>query len=194
MEKDLRMIASVVESSTDLIGFASIEGSELFMNPAGRQMLGIGLDEPLTGASVAEHVMDEDREGFRERVLPIVARDGRWEGENAIQAPEDRRADPMWQSIFFITEQGTNRRIAMATICRDITERKREEHYQRLAAEILGVLNEPLSVRDAITTNPGGNQAGNGLRRGGDSTKKRDDFHTLSRTDSLPIFCLPKIR
>jgi len=33
MEKDLRMIAAVVESSTDLVGFASIEGAELFLNP-----------------------------------------------------------------------------------------------------------------------------------------------------------------
>jgi len=35
MEKDLRMIASVVESSTDLVGFGSIEGVELFLNPPG---------------------------------------------------------------------------------------------------------------------------------------------------------------
>jgi PAS domain S-box-containing protein len=151
LEKDLRMIASVVESSTDLVGFGSIEGVELFLNPAGRQMLGIDLGEPLTGASVVEHVMDEDREGFRERVLPVVARDGRWEGETRFKHRKTGAPIPMWQSIFFITEQGTNRRIAMATICRDITERKREERYQHLSAEILGALNEPLSVRDAIT-------------------------------------------
>ena len=150
LEKDLRMIASVVESSTDLVGFGSIEGVELFLNPAGRQMLGIDLDEPLTGASVVEHVMDEDREGFRERVLPVVARDGRWEGETRFKHRKTGAPIPMWQSIFFITEQGTNRRIAMATICRDITERKREERYQHLSAEILGALNEPLSVRDAV--------------------------------------------
>jgi PAS domain S-box-containing protein len=150
MEKDLRMIASVVESSTDLVGFASIEGIELFLNPAGRRMLGIDPDEPLVGVSVAEHVMDEDREGFRERVLPVVAREGRWEGETRFKHGKTGAAIPMWQSIFFITEQGTNRRIAMATISRDITERKRAERYQNLSAEILGILNEPLGVHDAI--------------------------------------------
>jgi PAS domain S-box-containing protein len=150
MEKDLRMIAAVVESSTDLVGFASIEGIELFLNPAGRRMLGIDPDEPLAGVSVADHVMDEDREGFRERVLPAVAREGRWEGETRFKHAKTGAAIPMWQSIFFITEQGTNRRIAMATICRDITERKRAERYQHLSAEILGVLNEPLGVRDAV--------------------------------------------
>ena len=53
MEKDLRMIASVVESSTDLVGFASMEGSVLFLNPAGRQMLGFDPDEPMTGRQCA---------------------------------------------------------------------------------------------------------------------------------------------
>jgi two-component system sensor histidine kinase/response regulator len=33
----------------------------------------------------------------------------------------------MWQSIFQITEESTGRPIAMATICRDITERRRVE-------------------------------------------------------------------
>jgi PAS domain S-box-containing protein len=150
MEKDLRMIASVVENSTDLVGFASLEGSVLFLNPAGRQMVGFAPDEPMTGLSVLDHVMDEDREGFRERVLPVVARDGRWDGETRFKHQKTGAPIPMWQSIFFITEQGTNRRIAMATICRDITERKREERYQHLSAEILGILNEPLGVRDAV--------------------------------------------
>jgi PAS domain S-box-containing protein len=135
MEKDLRMIASVVESSTDLIAFASVEGSELFLNPAGRQMLGLDQGEPVTGTSVLDRIMDEDREWFRERVLPAVTRDGRWEGETRFKHPKTGAPIPMWQSIFFITERGTNRRIAMGTICRDITERKREQHELQAAKE-----------------------------------------------------------
>ena len=33
----------------------------------------------------------------------------------------------MWQSVFFITEPQTNRPAVIATICRDLTQRKREE-------------------------------------------------------------------
>jgi len=43
--------------------------------------------------SVADYVMDEDRERFRERVLPAVARTAGGRG-NAIQEYEDRRAGP----------------------------------------------------------------------------------------------------
>jgi PAS domain S-box-containing protein len=145
MEKDLRMIASVVESSTDLIGFASIEGSELFMNPAGRQMLGLDGDEPVIGVSVLDHIMDEDREWFREQVMPAIARDGRWEGETRFKHQRTGAPVPMWQSMFFITEQGTNRRIALATICRDITERKREQHELQAAKEAAEAANQAKS-------------------------------------------------
>jgi PAS domain S-box-containing protein len=134
MEKDLQMIASVVQSSTDLIGFASLEGSVFFLNPAGRQILGLDKDEPMV-VSVADYVMDEDRERFRERVLPAVARDGRWEGETRFRNMKTGAPVPMWQSIFFVTEHGTNRRTALGTICRDMTERKREEHELRAAKE-----------------------------------------------------------
>ena len=134
MEKDLQMIASVVQSSTDLIGFASLEGSVFFLNPAGRQILGLDQDEPMV-VSVSDYVMDEDRERFRERVLPAVARDGRWEGETRFRHMKTGAPVPMWQSIFFVTEQGTNRRTALGTICRDMTKRKREEHELRAAKE-----------------------------------------------------------
>jgi two-component system CheB/CheR fusion protein len=134
MEEDLRRIASVVESSTDLIGFASLEGSVFFLNRGGRRILGYDLDEPMV-VSVPDYVMDEDREQFLEQVLPAVMRDGRWEGETRFKHSKTGAPVPMWQSIYFVTEHGTDRRIALATICRDITGRKREEHELRLAKE-----------------------------------------------------------
>ena len=134
MEKDLRRIASVVESSTDLIGFASLEGSVFFLNRRRAADLGLDQDEPMV-VSVPDYVMDEDRERFREQVLPAVMRDGRWEGETRFKNSKTGAPVPMWQSIFFVTEQGTNRRTALGTICRDMTERKREEHELRAAKE-----------------------------------------------------------
>jgi PAS domain S-box-containing protein len=102
MEEDLRRIASVVESSTDLIGFASLEGSVFFLNRGGRRILGYDLDEPMV-VSVPDYVMDEDREQFLEQVLPAVMRDGRWEGETRFKHSKTGAPVPMWQSIYFVT-------------------------------------------------------------------------------------------
>jgi PAS domain S-box-containing protein len=134
MEKDLRRIALVVESSTDLFGFASLEGTTFYLNRGGRQTLGLGQDEPID-ISILDYVVDEDREQFREKVLPAVMQDGRWEGETRFKHSKTGAPVPMWQSIFFVTEPGTNHRIALATICRDITVRKREERELRAAKE-----------------------------------------------------------
>src|ERR1019366_6371419 len=190
MEQDLRMIASVVESSTDFIGFASMEGSELFLNPAARRMLGLDADEPVTGFSVLDHCMDEDREWFRERVLPAVTRDGRWEGETRLKHQKTGVPIPMWQSIFVITEQGTNRRIAIATICRDITERKRAERYQNLSAEILSALNEPLGVRDAVERILAAIKRETGFDAVGIRLRSGDDFPYFVQNGFSPDFLL----
>jgi PAS domain S-box-containing protein len=187
MEKDLRMIASVVESSTDLVGFASMEGSVSFVNPAGRQMLGLDKDEPMA-VSVFDYLMEEDREWFRERVLPAVARDGRWEGETRFKHHKTGAPIPMWQSIFFITERGTNRRIAMATICRDITERKRADRYQNLSAEILGTLNEPLGVRDAVGRILAAIKRKTGFDAVGIRLRSGDDFPYFVQNGFAPDF------
>src|ERR1035437_10166827 len=190
MEKDLRMIAAVVENSTDFIGLASLEGSVLFLNPAARQMLGFDGDEPVTGCSVPDDFMDEDREWFRERVLPAVTRDGRWEGEARFKHRKTGAPIPVWQSIFFITERGTNRRIAMATICRDITERKQAEHYQDLSTEILGALNEPLGVRDAVERILAAIKRETGFDAVGIRLRSGDDFPYFVQDGFSPDFLL----
>ena len=190
MEKDLRMIASVVESSTDFIGFASLEKSVLFLNPAGRRMVGFDPNEPATSFGVLEHVMDEDREGFHERVSPGIARDGRWEGETRFQHRTTGATIPVWQSIFSITERGTNRPIALATICRDITERKRAERYQNLSAEILGALNEPLGVRDAVDRILAAIKRETGFDAVGIRLRSGDDFPYFVQNGFSPDFLI----
>ena len=120
--------------------------------------------------------------------LPAVARDGRWEGETRFKHQKTGAPIPMWQSIFFITEQGTNRRIAMATICRDITERKRAERYQHLSAEILGVLNEPLGVRDAISRILAAIKRETGFDAVGIRLRSGDDFPYFVQNGFSPDF------
>ncbi len=135
MEKELRTIASVVEASTDFIGFASIDGEVQFINRAGRRMIGLDEDGPVPSKPILEHVLEEDREQFLRNVLPLTAREGQWAGETRFKNVNSGVPIPMWQSIFFITEPETNRRIALATVCRDLTGRKREEQELQAAKE-----------------------------------------------------------
>jgi PAS domain S-box-containing protein len=125
--KHLRTLASVVEASRDFIGIASLEGSTLFINQAGRQLVGLELDQPIDSIPILDFIKEEDRPFHIDSILPVSLRDGHWEGETRFRHFLTGAPIPMSQSIFFVTEPQTGRRIAMVTICRDLTKRKHDE-------------------------------------------------------------------
>ena len=92
MESDLRRIASVVESSTDLIGFASLEGSVFFLNRGGRQILGSIQMSRWTSACSTTSWM-KTGSGFASRSCQpsCETAGGRGKRDSSI---EDRRAGP----------------------------------------------------------------------------------------------------
>jgi PAS domain S-box-containing protein len=135
VEGELRKIASVVEASTDFIGFASPDGEVQYVNQAGRRMVGLDDEVSVDGMSMIDFVLEKERADFAGSILPVILRDGRWEGETGMKHLRTGARIPMWQSIFVLTDRQTNRRTGMATICRDLTERKREEDELRAAKQ-----------------------------------------------------------
>jgi PAS domain S-box-containing protein len=126
-EEEQRKLASLVENSTDFIGIASPEGQVLFVNPAGQQMVGLSGDDQVKATAIVDYVAEEDQERFLSEILPTVMGEGRWEGEMRMRHLKSGASIPMLHHLFFIREPGDGRRLALATIGRDITSRKRAE-------------------------------------------------------------------
>jgi PAS domain S-box-containing protein len=127
VEEEERKLASLVEHSTDFIGVSSLDGRALFLNAAGQRMIGLEGSAQVTGTSLLDYVVERERDRFEQEVLPLAFRDGRWEGELQLRHFKTGAAIPMLHHMFFINEQGTDRRIALATISRDMTMRKQAE-------------------------------------------------------------------
>ncbi len=127
-EDERRKLASLVEASPDFIGIASLEGEVQFVNPQGRKLLGL---EEGAGVNIFEFIVEADREKLAKQVLPAVARDGHWDGEIRFRHFKNGHAIPMQQRIFFIRDTATGRRIALATISRDVSEFKRTEQARQ---------------------------------------------------------------
>lgn len=130
-EEEQRKLASLVENSTDFIGIASTEGQLLFVNRAGRKMLGLQGDEHVRRTVMTDIVADSERDRFVNEILPAVMRDGRWEGEVLLRRFNSDALIPMLHHLFFIRESTTGNRLALATISRDITHRKQAEEKLR---------------------------------------------------------------
>ena len=130
-EAETRKLVSLVENGTDFIGMASLEGEVLFVNAAGQTLIGLSGDEQVRRTKIREYIAGSDLERFQKEALSTVFREGRWEGETVFKHFQTGASVPVWQHIFFITEEGSGRRLALATICRDLTERKLAEALLR---------------------------------------------------------------
>jgi PAS domain S-box-containing protein len=160
-EEQTKELAALVENSKDFIGLASIEGKVLFVNAAGQSLAESPGNDDLRRTQLLDFVAEDDRDRVMTDVLPSVKRDGHWEGETLFRNFRTAAVIPMWQHVFLIAGEGGNPRIA--TISRDISERKRAEaalqtaqaqlaHVARvttmgeLTASIAHEVNQPLAA------------------------------------------------
>jgi PAS domain S-box-containing protein len=125
-EQGRLLLASLVENSPDFVGMASLDEQMLFVNAAGRRILGLESGEDIARLTVTNLAPESERDRLRDEILPHIWREGRWEGELLLWNRRTRAAIPMWHQAFFITDR-EDRRSALATISRDLTERKDAE-------------------------------------------------------------------
>jgi PAS domain S-box-containing protein len=164
-EEERYKLAAVVQNCFDFIGISTLAGKAMFVNPAGRRMVGLRDDEPIP-REISSYVADEAQERFKESLL-AVEQEGFWDGQATFRHFPSGAAFPVLQHIFYICEPNTGRRLALATVCRDISERRRTElklskaqqdlaHASRvlsigeLTASLAHEINQPLA---AIVTN-----------------------------------------
>jgi two-component system, sensor histidine kinase and response regulator len=133
VEEAYRKIAAVVEASGDFIGLASVGGEVEFINRAGRRLVGMDPDGPVTGANIFDYVPEEDRQAIGAQLMPHLSQEGHWAGEIRFINRRTSVTIPAWASTFYVTEPETGRYIGLATICRDLTERKRSEEARRVS-------------------------------------------------------------
>lgn len=142
-EQERLKLASLVENSSDFIGLAAIDGSLVFVNAAGQRMLAASHDGAQR-SHIFDYVADADRGKLEQEILPTLMATGRWDGEVRFRHFGAGRDVPMLAHVFLIKEPRSEVPVAMATISKDITQRKREE------AELLLVKDELAAELNAM--------------------------------------------
>jgi PAS domain S-box-containing protein len=117
--------AKILESTSDFVGMTTAGGLVLYVNAAGRELLGWPEERTVAGAHIAMMHPPWAAEIIFEEGIPAAIRDGTWTGETALLT-NDLREVPVSQVI--ISHRNAEGDLEfLSTIIRDISDRKREE-------------------------------------------------------------------
>jgi PAS domain S-box-containing protein len=119
-----RRFVQLVDSSSDFIGVATLDGVPQYVNPAGLQMVGLGGLEQARRLNVLDFLAPPARERAQRELWPLVMQDGRWVGELSLQHFETGVPISCLIEWFRIDDPYTGRPINIATVSRNLTDQK----------------------------------------------------------------------
>ncbi|AFY47329.1 PAS domain S-box [Nostoc sp. PCC 7524] len=126
-EKERQMFVSLIENSSDFIGLADLAGQPIFLNEAGRKLVGLDDLTSTQDFTVPEFFFPEDREYVQQQMIPAAIQQGVWQGEYRFQHFQTGEVILVDQNLFPIKNPETGEPLCIATITRDIRERKKVE-------------------------------------------------------------------
>lgn len=115
-----RSLAAILEATPDFVGICDIEGRAVYINKAGRKMLGIDENEDISHRQVAEFSAASARSTLQIAIATAVS-GGVWSGETAFLSASGLEI-PVSQVI--ISHEAPDGQLAyISTIARDISDR-----------------------------------------------------------------------
>jgi PAS domain S-box-containing protein len=156
VDRERDQLARVAEASTDFIAFSDLDNRLMYINRAGRRLVGYESEIPAQ-ATLADMVHPEDREQLVREIWPRVSETGQWQGEMRFLHQGTGEAIDVHRTIFTVRDPVTELEVGFATVSRDIREVKKAEQERltwqaRLEAQVaertreLTDLNEELDA------------------------------------------------
>ncbi|WP_293148981.1 PAS domain S-box protein [Microcoleus sp. bin48.metabat.b7b8b9.023] len=127
-----RSLAAILEATPDFVGICDLDGHAVYMNKAGRKMVGIDENEDISNKQVGEFAAASARNTFQEAIATAIS-GGVWSGETAFVSASGVEI-PVSQVI--ISHSAPDGQLAyISTIARDISDRFQAETALRLSEQ-----------------------------------------------------------
>ncbi len=153
VERRLRDLVAMLNSTPDFIVQADALGQVNYMNPAARRAVGMVQDEPVARRNVAEFNTPATNRLYRETIIPAVLAQGVWMGETTVYGAGQREV-PVNHMV--IAHRGENGRIERySAVMRDISGEMHTRHEQQRQAATLRSVAEAIPAMLAVVGNDG---------------------------------------
>ena len=138
--RELRDLATIIEVTVSFVGIADLQGNVLYVNPAGRKMVGLGYDTPIESLSMKDFHDSETCQRLATSIIPKTLELGVYQEDFNFIDNAGNTIPTACTIMSLPDEQGKADRTAI--IARDLRDeialQRQIEHGQRL--ESLGVL------------------------------------------------------
>ncbi|MEG3899323.1 MULTISPECIES: PAS domain S-box protein [unclassified Microcoleus] len=134
-EEERQKFVSLIENSSDFIGMATLKGKTLFVNEAGRKLVGVENVSAVFYAEIWDYIGPTFKLKFSEEILPEIISQGQWQGECQMQHLRSGKGIDVVMNAFLVKHPQTSKPLCFAVVIRDVTERKQAERMLREQAE-----------------------------------------------------------
>jgi len=152
MENRLQRQLAAIDAASDGIGVADAQGVYIYLNQTHALIFGYDHPDELLGRTWKELYIPEEVERIEKEVFPQLQSQGRWQGE----AIARRKDGSLFEQEFSLTAV---EHIGLICVCRDITERKKQERLimrqnqqEHLLRDITARIRCSLELNDIFQT------------------------------------------
>jgi PAS domain S-box-containing protein len=137
IEDQRQVFVSLLDNSVDFIGIADPTGKPIYLNAAGRRMIGLAPDFPIETLAIYDCYPPDLRAFVDEVIIATMKERGAWSGDTFFVNFQTHARIPVSDTHFLIRDTSGRRVIGMGTVTRDISEARRvaDEREQSLARE-----------------------------------------------------------
>ena len=124
-EEEKLRLNSILEATTDFVGMCDVKGQFVYVNRAGKDMVGLGADEDISKTFIQNYHPEWTYQKFQEEIFLTAKRRGVWKGEVMFLHRNGKQIPTSSVVQAHKAKDGTVR--YFSTISRDITDQKKAE-------------------------------------------------------------------
>ncbi len=143
-DRNNQMLLSLIETSDDFVGLATLKGKPIYLNISGRNLVGLDANEELSG-SIVDFFPNKYQDKIAKEHIPSIYENNKWNGEVEFQNFKTGDIIPIEMSIFLIRDNQTNKPLVLGIVATNI--KKRKEAKEKL-------INSENHIRTILETGP----------------------------------------